>query len=77
MAQARGIEHQADRIGAQLRAGEAVFDAAYEDNCLVNAMCVGLLPAERLTRAAAQGTGNAIVLYGATTGRDPVGPSRG
>ena len=36
-------------------------------------MCVGLLPSERVTRARARGTGNAIVLYGATTGRDGIG----
>ena len=53
--------------------GEAVFDEAYGGNCLVNAMCVGLLPAERVTRAQAQGTGNALVLFGATTGRDGIG----
>src|SRR5919204_338182 len=53
--------------------GEAVFDEAYAGNCLVNAMCVGLLPSERVTRAHARGTGNAIVLYGATTGRDGIG----
>jgi len=50
-----------------------VFDETYGGNCLVNAMCVGLLPKERLTRAKASGVGRAIVLYGATTGRDGIG----
>jgi phosphoribosylformylglycinamidine synthase len=36
-------------------------------------MCVGLLPAERVTRAGATGAGNAVVLFGATTGRDGIG----
>ena len=36
-------------------------------------MCVGLLPAERVTRASATGMGNLVVLYGATTGRDGIG----
>ena len=53
--------------------GEAVFDDAYRDNVLVNAMCVGLLPADRVTRAGATGPGNLVVLYGATTGRDGIG----
>ena len=53
--------------------GEAVFDEAYRDNCLVNAMCVGLLPVERVMRAKATGSGQVIVLYGATTGRDGIG----
>src|SRR4029077_1862584 len=42
-------------------------------NTLVNAMCVGLLPAERVLRAKATGTGNLIVLYGALRGRDGIG----
>ena len=53
--------------------GETVFDEAYAANPLVNAMCVGLLPAERVLRAKATGTGNLIVLYGALTGRDGIG----
>ena len=53
--------------------GEAVFDPEYAGNCLVNAMCVGLLPAERVTRARASTAGNVLVLYGATTGRDGIG----
>ena len=36
-------------------------------------MCVGLLPADRVTRASATGPGNLVVLYGATTGRDGIG----
>src|SRR4029077_1861117 len=53
--------------------GEAVFDPAYADNCLVNAMCVGLLPSDRVTRAGARTPGHQLVLYGATTGRDGIG----
>ena len=36
-------------------AARSMFDDAYEHNCLVNAMCVGVLPAERLQSAAAAG----------------------
>ena len=36
-------------------------------------MCVGLLPADRVTTAQASGAGNLVVLYGATTGRDGIG----
>jgi phosphoribosylformylglycinamidine synthase len=42
-------------------------------NPLVNAMCVGLLPTERVLSAKAQGVGNLLVLYGAFTGRDGIG----
>ncbi|MGB2953414.1 MAG: phosphoribosylformylglycinamidine synthase subunit PurL [Gaiellaceae bacterium] len=68
-----GISHYGNCVGVPTVGGEAVFDEAYEGNCLVNAMCVGLLPVERLTRAQASGTGNLVVLYGATTGRDGIG----
>ena len=50
-----------------------MFDQAYADNCLVNAMCVGLLPVEQVMRAKATGAGSHVVVYGATTGRDGIG----
>ena len=68
-----GIGHYGNCVGVPTVGGEAVFDEAYRDNCLVNAMCVGLLPSDRLTRAKATGSGLSIVLYGATTGRDGIG----
>ncbi|HEU6444187.1 MAG TPA: phosphoribosylformylglycinamidine synthase subunit PurL [Gaiellaceae bacterium] len=68
-----GIGHYGNCVGVPTVGGEAVFDEAYAGNCLVNAMCVGLLPVERLTRAKATLTGGLVVLYGATTGRDGIG----
>ena len=68
-----GIGHYGNCVGVPTVGGEAVFDEAYEHNPLVNAMCVGLVPTERLTRARASGAGNVVVLYGATTGRDGIG----
>jgi phosphoribosylformylglycinamidine synthase len=68
-----GIGAYGNSVGVPTVGGEAVFDPEYADNCLVNAMCVGLLPAERVTRAAATNVGNVLVLYGATTGRDGIG----
>ena len=68
-----GIGHYGNSVGVATVGGEAVFDEAYRDNCLVNAMCVGLLPADRVTRARATAIGAHIVLFGATTGRDGIG----
>jgi phosphoribosylformylglycinamidine synthase II len=68
-----GIGHYGNSVGVATVGGEAVFDDAYRDNCLVNAMCVGLLPADRVTRAGATAIGAHVVLYGATTGRDGIG----
>ena len=68
-----GIGAYGNSTGIPTVGGEAVFDPSYADNCLVNAMCVGLLPSERLTTAKATGVGHLVVLYGATTGRDGIG----
>jgi phosphoribosylformylglycinamidine synthase len=68
-----GIGGYGNSVGVPTVGGEAVFDPAYDRNCLVNAMCVGLLPAANLTRASAGEPGHAVVLYGATTGRDGIG----
>ncbi len=68
-----GIGHYGNCVGVPTVGGEAVFDQAYRDNCLVNAMCVGLLPVDRLMRAKATVAGQLVVLYGATTGRDGIG----
>jgi phosphoribosylformylglycinamidine synthase subunit PurL len=68
-----GIGAYGNSVGVPTVGGEAVFDPDYADNCLVNAMCVGLLPASRVTRAGATTVGTVLVLYGATTGRDGIG----
>jgi phosphoribosylformylglycinamidine synthase len=68
-----GIGHYGNCVGVPTVGGEAVFDEAYRDNCLVNAMCVGLLPSDRVQSSAAAGVGNLVILYGATTGRDGIG----
>jgi phosphoribosylformylglycinamidine synthase subunit PurL len=68
-----GIGHYGNSIGVPTVGGEIYFEPPYEQNCLVNAMCVGLAPADRMVRAAATGPGNAIVLMGASTGRDGIG----
>lgn len=68
-----GVGHYGNCVGVPNVGGECVFDERYSANCLVNAMCVGLLPAERLTRSSMSGPGNLVVLYGATTGRDGIG----
>jgi phosphoribosylformylglycinamidine synthase len=68
-----GIGHYGNSVGVATVGGEAVFDEAYRDNCLVNAMCIGLLPADRVTRARATAIGGHVVLFGAHTGRDGIG----
>src|ERR1700735_3977635 len=68
-----GIGHYGNSIGVPTVGGEIYFEPSYEQNCLVNAMCLGLAPRERLIRSAAAGPGNVVVLLGALTGRDGIG----
>jgi len=68
-----GIGHYGNSIGVPTVGGEVYFESPYEQNCLVNAMCVGLARADEMVRAAAAGVGNAVVLIGASTGRDGIG----
>jgi phosphoribosylformylglycinamidine synthase subunit PurL len=68
-----GIGHYGNSIGVPTVGGEIYFESAYDQNCLVNAMCLGIAPHERLIRSAAAGPGNVLVLLGALTGRDGIG----
>ncbi|MDX6485270.1 MAG: phosphoribosylformylglycinamidine synthase subunit PurL [Gaiellaceae bacterium] len=68
-----GIGSYGNSVGVANIGGATVFDEAYAGNCLVNAMCVGILDSTRLQSAKAHGPGNVVVLYGATTGRDGIG----
>jgi phosphoribosylformylglycinamidine synthase subunit PurL len=68
-----GIGHYGNSIGVPTVGGEIYFEQSYEQNCLVNAMCLGLASRERLIRSAAAGPGNVLVLLGALTGRDGIG----
>jgi phosphoribosylformylglycinamidine synthase subunit PurL len=68
-----GIGHYGNSVGVATVGGEIYFEGPYEQNCLVNAMCLGIAPHERLTKSAAAGVGNHLVLLGALTGRDGIG----
>jgi phosphoribosylformylglycinamidine synthase len=68
-----GIGHYGNSVGVATVGGEIYFEGPYEQNCLVNAMCLGIAPHERLTKSAAAGIGNHVVLLGALTGRDGIG----
>jgi len=67
-----GIGGYGNCMGIPTVGGEVYFDDRYAQNPLVNAMCVGLVRADRLQRAKAEGAGNSLVLVGAQTGRDGI-----
>src|SRR5579862_6104688 len=68
-----GISGYGNSVGVPTVGGELTIDACYSRNPLVNVLCLGLLPKERLVLSAAAGVGNIAVLLGSTTGRDGIG----
>jgi phosphoribosylformylglycinamidine synthase len=68
-----GISGYGNSVGVPTVGGEAVFDDTYRDNPLVNVLCLGILPKDRLVLARAEGPGNLAVLLGSSTGRDGIG----
>jgi phosphoribosylformylglycinamidine synthase subunit PurL len=68
-----GVGGYGNCLGLPNIGGELVFDACYQGNPLLNALCVGVLPVHGLQNKAATGPGNAVVLLGAKTGRDGIG----
>jgi phosphoribosylformylglycinamidine synthase II len=67
-----GIAGYGNCIGIPDVGGEIAFDAGFNGNPLVNAMCVGLARHAEITLARAAGPGNALLLVGAATGRDGI-----
>ena len=67
-----GIGGYGNCVGVPTVGGETNFHASYNGNCLVNAMTVGLAPADRIFYSKAAGPGNPVVYVGAKTGRDGI-----
>ncbi len=68
-----GISGYGNSVGVPTIGGELTFDDCYAGNPLVNVLCVGALPTERLVLGVASGVGNLAVLLGSRTGRDGIG----
>ena len=70
----RGIAAYGNSLGLPTVGGEAIFDAAYSGNPLVNAMCVGVLEDDEIRpRSRRARAGEIAVLFGSKTGRDGIG----
>ncbi|WP_429949631.1 phosphoribosylformylglycinamidine synthase subunit PurL [Enterococcus sp. AZ101] len=67
-----GISGYGNCIGIPTVGGEIAFDPCYEDNPLVNAMCVGLIDHKDIQKGQAKGVGNVVMYVGAKTGRDGI-----
>jgi len=67
-----GIGHYGNCMGVPTIGGEVYFEESYRGNCLVNAMCVGILHPDKIRKGIARGIGNPIMVVGARTGRDGI-----
>lgn len=67
-----GFADYANGSGVPAVGVDAAFEPVYRDNPLVNVVCVGVAPKDRILRARASGAGNALMLVGGKTGRDGV-----
>ena len=68
-----GIAAYGNCLGIPTVAGDVYFEDSYEENPLVNVMCMGIMPIERLIRGRASEPGSVGVLMGSSTGRDGIG----
>ncbi len=67
-----GIGGYGNCVGVPTVGGEIYFDAAYNENILVNAFTLGVARADRIFRASAAGVGNPVIYVGSKTGRDGI-----
>ena len=67
-----GIGGYGNCMGVPTVGGEINFDASYNGNILVNAMCVGVARTDKIFYAAATGVGSPVVYVGSKTGRDGI-----
>ena len=77
----KGIGDYGNCVGVPTVAGEVYFEDSYADNCLVNAMCVGVVQSGDkvisplygpIVKGIAKGEGNLVLYVGASTGRDGI-----
>jgi phosphoribosylformylglycinamidine synthase len=67
-----GISWYGNCFGCPTVGGEIAFAPEYSGNPLVNVLCVGLVRADRIFRARAEGVGNPVFYVGNKTGRDGI-----
>ncbi len=67
-----GIGGYGNCVGVPTVGGEVNFDASYDGNILVNAMCVGLADTDKIFYAVAGGPGKPVIYVGSKTGRDGI-----
>ncbi len=67
-----GIAGYGNAFGVPNVTGDVHFSRCYDQNILVNALCVGIAPTDKIFRGTASGVGNPVMYVGAKTGRDGI-----
>ena len=67
-----GLGDYGNCVGIPMLGGATGFDSGYNDNILVNAMCVGIAEADSIFYAKAGAPGNPVFYVGSKTGRDGI-----
>ena len=68
----KGIGDYGNCVGIPTVGGECFFHENYNNNILVNAMCVGLVKKNKIFYSTAKGVGNPVIYVGSKTGRDGI-----
>lgn len=68
----KGISEYGNSVGIPTIGGEIEFDDSYDENCLVNVVCIGVVKPEYVVRSSARVPGHHLVMFGSTTGRDGI-----
>jgi len=67
-----GIAAYGNAVGVPTVGGELSVSETYAGNPLVNVLCLGIAPKDRIFLARAGGPGNPVIYVGAKTGRDGI-----
>ncbi len=66
----RGISEFANSVGIPMVGGDAEFNDSFGENCVLNAVCIGITEADSMVMSRASTPGHHLVLFGAKTGKE-------
>lgn len=69
----RGIADYGNTVGVPVVGGDIHFDKTYDNNCLVNVACLGLVKEKNIIYGRATTPGDCLIYVGGKTGRDGMG----
>ena len=67
-----GVGGYGNAVGVPTVGGKTAYDPSYNENPLLNAFCIGLIPLDEIVSSRTARPGQAVVLLGSKTGRDGI-----